>query len=266
MRFISFNGNIIEANQLNFYTVERFRVADACFESMLYLQGKIPLLTYHQERLRQTCALLGFQEVTINEEHIAQLIQQEKLESPNIRVRFSLIRKEGHNYAPIGEEVQVLIELSPLAALFTTIGNLGLYTESQKSSSPYASIKSANALIYVLAKQYAAKAGLDDVLIANEEKHWIEASSSNVFLIKNNQIFTSKENSHCVLGVSRAFLLNLFEVKCVELTDVMLEEADEIFLSNAVQLIQAVQNFKGRALSSTKTKEMVNLVSEKLGI
>ena len=263
MSYISFNGQIIRQDQINFYAVERFRVADACFESMLYRHERIPLLLLHQERLTKTCALLNFQDYQISFAEIERLLFENNLATEMVRVRISLVRKHGANYKPLGKEVQVLIETIKLTEIFKPVNNLGFYNVFKKSSNALACIKSSNALIYVLAKQFAQENKYDEVLIANEQKEWIEASSSNVFVIKNKQIYTAKEDSGCVNGVCKDFLINFLDVQFVELTDLFLEEADELFLSNAVQLIQPVLKLDGKSLGTAKTAELIKNVKQK---
>jgi branched-chain amino acid aminotransferase len=264
MQFISFNDEIIVANHLNFYQVERFRVADACFESMLYINGRIPLLSYHQERLNKTCQLLAYNSYHISLELIQLLLSKNKLNQKKARVRISLVRKAGFNYKPKGLAVHVLIEVSEIDEIFNSVNKLGLFKNFKKPINPLSQVKSANALIYVMALNYAQENSLDDVLIQNECNYWIEASSSNLFFIKNKQLFTSKEDSGCVLGVARIFLINLLGAQCVDITEKCLEEADEIFLSNAVQLIKPVITFRNRTLSTLETIKLMDRTEQKL--
>jgi len=264
MEFVSLNGQITPKDQLNFYDLERFRVADACFESMLYTHGHIPLLALHQERLTQTCVLLKFADCQISFTEIERLLAENKLTFGMARIRFSVVREKGVNYLPLGSEIQVLIEIFALKEIFKLVNNLGYFSDFEKSRNALSAIKSSNALIYVLAKQYATENHYDEVLIANEQKQWIEASSSNIFVVKNKQLFTAKEDSGCVNGVCKSFLINFLDVKFVELTDFVINGADELFLSNAVKLIQPVSQLDGKTLETNFTKELIERVKLKL--
>lgn len=265
MNFVCFNGRFIPKNELSFYDVERFRVADACFESMLFTEGKIPLIDLHQKRLDTVCKQLSFDFFTIDEGYIHELIAKNGI-SNNARIRISLIRESGKNYTPNGSKIQSLLECERFSEPFQSIENLGIYTEFTKSSNKLGSFKHSSALLYVLAKQYGIENGYDDVLIKNENQHLIEASSSNLFMIKDGQIYTSKNNSGCVLGVCRKFLLNFLNVNLVEISEEMISLADEVFLSNAVQLVQSVKYYEGKLLDNTMTNNIINQVKAKLTI
>lgn len=264
MQFICFNHSLIAKSELSFYEVERFRVADACFESMLLINQKIPLLAYHQARLNKTCRALGFDSYKIDESLILKLAAKNNFTHGAVRVRLSLVRALGKNYTPFGSATQNLLELESITTLFTPVNNLGIYTQYLKQSGLLSTLKHSNALLYVLAKQYALKNQLDDALISNESGHCIEASSSNLFIIKNEEIYSPPDNSGCVLGVSRACILNFLDVKLVELDEKMVFGADEIFLSNGIQLIQPVQKLLDKELKNSITKNIITQIKRKL--
>lgn len=257
MDFVAFQNNIIPKESLNFYSLERFRYADACFESILYINGKFPLLSYHQERLDTTANLLAFQPYQISAELLSDLLEKNAIEHKSARLRLSLIRKSGHNYCPTGEETQVLIEAMPTnLPTFSSINKLGLFRDFTKAKNKFSSIKSASALGYVMAKKYAAEQALDDVLIANSDGEWIEASSSNIFAIKDGLIYTSANDSACVHGVVRSFILKHFPVTFTSLDLSFLIEADEIFLTNGINLVQKVLKFEGKSLENRLSREV----------
>jgi branched-subunit amino acid aminotransferase/4-amino-4-deoxychorismate lyase len=166
----------------------------------------------------------------------------------------------------LGKKFQVLVECSEQTTRFKEIKSLGLFTEMYKPQNAYAAIKSANALLYVLGKQFAQLNKFDEVLIQNHENHWIEACSSNLFLIQDEVIMAPKYDSGCVWGVSRDFLVNLFDVKFVDVTEDLLYQADEIFLSNGIQWVQSVQYFNEKPLKNTQTLQIIENIKAELSI
>lgn len=262
MEFVVFNNEIIPKEKLNFYSLERFRYADACFESMLFINGKIPLLKYHQKRLNKTCTFLGFQQNNISIGSIQKLVEQQQKNTKFWRIRYSLVRAEGANYLPHGNKVNTLIECQALNNIFKEIDNLGLYSQIKKPINLYAQYKTANTLLYVKAKQFARHNNYDEVLLLNDENKWIESSSSNIFAIVNNEIYTTKKNSGAVVGTSQKFIKNNFKVKTTKMDSIFLSEVNELFLTNGVQIIQSVKMLNNKKLQCSKTQEIINKVKE----
>ncbi len=266
MEYISFNQEIIVKESLGFYDVERFRVADAYFESILSNNSEFPLLHLHEKRIKEAAKLFGFKYKPIDEDHLKALLLKNGLDKDFAKIRISFVRKNGANYKPSGNENQVLVETLPVLDVFTPVPKLGLYLDNQKFANEFSRLKSANALLYVLARKFANEKKLDEVLISNEEGKWIEASSSNIFIVKNNTLYTPNLKSGGVHGVCLDFLINFFEVNFVDFDDEMLSLADEIFLSNAVQLIQPVKELRGKRLKTTKTKKLIKALQKELKI
>lgn len=266
MDFIGFNRQIIEKKLLNFYLVERFRYADAFFETILFINGKFPLMKYHRERIYEADKLFNFENFEVNIAFLLDLIARNGGLDKTLRVRISFVRADGENYKPKGQKTNILIECLEINSVFKPIENISTYSEIKKQLTPFASIKTSNALIYVMAKRYALENKWNDVVICNQQNHWIEATSSNLFIVKNNKMYTSKNDSACVLGVSRAFIANHFEINYVNIDDDLLNDADEMFLTNGANLIQTVLFFKNQQLNTTignqliiKTKKLLSI-------
>lgn len=266
MSFVLFNNEFIKKEDLSFYDVERFRVADACFESMLWNNGSIPLLTGHQTRLDSACTLFDFQSYNISLSAINGLVKTNKISSNYARVRLSLIRRNGRNYQSVGQETNVLIEADPLDEIFQAVESLGTYPNWKKPASPFGAFKHSNALIYVMARQYAQKHNYDEVVLLNQDDEIIEASSSNVFFIKDEKIYSPGIESGGVRGVCQEYIVNFFDVKEVNLSESKLMEADEIFLSNAVQVMRPVKNYLNRRLSTSFTESLIDRIKLRLAV
>lgn len=266
MSFVLFNHTLTRKEDLSFYDVERFRVADACFESILWVDGRTPLLEGHQKRLDKACARFGFESHTISIDSLNKLAELNQIASGYARVRVSVIRKSGKNYAPTGRASNILIEIEVLKDIFNHVQQLGLYKTWKKSITPFSDFKHSNALLYVMAKQFAQANDMDEVLLYNDKEQLIEASSSNFFFVSDQQIYCPKRENGGVNGVSQGYIINFFNVKEVYVSESMLETADEIFLSNAVQLIQPVEKYVNRSLSTTFTKGLIKQIKLNLQV
>jgi branched-chain amino acid aminotransferase len=92
---------------------------------------------------------------------------------------------------------------------------------------------------------------------------------SNVFWMKDEIIFTPSLSEGCVDGVFRRWLLEKlrdtrYELKehACEISD--LQNADEIFLTNAIRGIRPVKKFDDKNYPINKTRELIALLSKTL--
>lgn len=115
--------------------------------------------------------------------------------------------------------------------------------------------------------QYAHNNGADDAIMLDVNGNVAEASSSNVFVIKDNELFTPK-TGYILKGITRASILELAENELhiqtheVELTPDDLKSADEIFLTGTAAEIDPVVLLDGQAVGSGKPGEITQKLSE----
>lgn len=106
----------------------------------------------------------------------------------------------------------------------------------------------------ILLKRQAQEAGIDDILLMNQQAHVCEASTSNLFLIHGETIQTSDPvRDGCLPGITRQLLLENAEtqripISTVPITQAHLQEADGAFLTNATQGVRRVQSIDGHTL------------------
>lgn len=264
-----FNGDYIPHHELRFEDFHRLRFADSLFESMLCIKGEVPLLTYHLNRLRPSCQYLQMDFPELDFEQILKYLFEQNNFEDKARVRLTVFRKNGELYSPEGNESSVLIEIDSYdKELFSPINEIGVYSENKKPLTIYSLLKSGNALHYVIAKQFAQKHGYDEVLLMNPNTEIIEAASNNVFYIHEGKIYTPSTSFGCVNGVFKKFLTeeiidNITYAACLQ-DD--LERFDEIFLTNAVGLIQPVLKYADKNYKSDITNQLIEKVKIKFGL
>lgn len=105
-------------------------------------------------------------------------------------------------------------------------------------------IKSTNLLANCLMKQRALEIGADDTILL-QDRLVIEATSSNVFLVKDGTLVTPTADEQLLSGITREFVMALaikkhlnLEVRDVNVTE--LYEADEVWLTSSTQEISPV--------------------------
>lgn len=102
----------------------------------------------------------------------------------------------------------------------------------------------------VRALQYAHARGASEAVFANTRGDLCEATGSNVFVVKDGVVRTPPPESGCLLGVTRAFVIELCAsegITCEEvtLTRDALGQADEAFLTSSTREVQAIAAVDG---------------------
>ncbi len=271
-----FNGQYLNENDIQIPITNRsFRYGDGLFESMALFQGKIPLLNYHYQRMSSGLQALQMSwklDVLELETIITTLTR--KNDCPNARIRCLLYRKGAGLYTPQVNEVGLLIECKAMnqnGFILNKKGlDIGLYTDIYKTPSPISHFKTNNALVYILAAKYKQTQALDDCLVINHVGEVIEAVSSNVFIIHKGIIKTPPLSAGPVGGTMRQYILDQLEqygipYKLINIHPDLLLEADELFLTNAVQGIRWVHAYGDKTYTNQQVQEICNFVGVTCG-
>jgi len=182
------------------------------------------------------------------------------------RIRLTVFRNDGGLYTPATDEVSFTIEATPLEQQKYTLNEKGLFIDiftdipkPQNMLSPY---KTANALLFVMAAKYKQSKSLGDCIIINTEGKIVEATSSNIFIIKGKNIYTPRLSDGCIAGIMRLKIIELApKVGLIvndnaSLVEANLLAADEIFLTNAVTGLRWVMGFRDRRFFCSYAKKI----------
>jgi branched-subunit amino acid aminotransferase/4-amino-4-deoxychorismate lyase len=279
--YCNYNGHLISIYEpVVSFANRAFRYGDALFESIRIINGKIMFLTDHMRRIKVGMTMLrmnipnDFGVETISN-LIHQLIEVNKLKN-DVRVRFTVFRNEGGFYTPRSNDISFLIETEALDDTGYRTNEAGykvdVFHDIKKPKNKLAILKSGNALIYVLAGIYKKDVKLDEVIILNEEGNICESVSSNIFFVKNGALYTPALTEGCVEGVMRRQVMEIAQrhrILCYEINIPLntLLNSDEVFLTNAIQGIRWVGEYKTKnyqnRMSVFFTEKLNELVTEK---
>ena len=271
MNFICLDGKIIPDNEPVLFADNRgFRYGDALFETMKFINGEIALGPFHFDRLFAGLQLLDyilpahFNEFLLRQ-NIQELIQKNKC-GETARVRLTVFRGHGGLYDE-NKNAGYLIECWSLSDAVNTLNENGLIIDifpgAAKSCDTYSNLKSASFLPYSLAAQYAKKQKLNECLVLNIKGNIADGSITNVFIIKAGKIYTPSLSEGCIAGVMRRYLIESLKKSGYTIIESSispedLSVADEVFLSNAIQGIKWVKEFKGKEYGNVQTKQIYN--------
>ena len=123
---------------------------------------------------------------------------------------------------------------------------------SVNSRSPLAGVKSCNYLENLLAFEEALTRGFHEAVRVNERGHITSGSMSNIFWIKDGQLYTPSLTTGSLPGTTREFVLENVEYREVEVEIDELEIADAIFLTSAGLGITQVAEYEGNPMERSE--------------
>ncbi len=269
MNYINLNGKIQPGDQPALLVSNRgYRYGDGLFETMKLVNGEILLESFHFERLFSGLSLLKFDipalfTVESVKQEILGLCKKNQCEKL-ARVRLSVSRGNGGLYDE-EKTLQYVIECRPLNESVNKLNENGfvidIYPEARKSCDVFSNLKSANFLPYSMAARYAKENKMNDCLLLNTAGNIADATIANLFIIKKGIIITPGLTEGCVDGVMRRYLMEKMRVGRYEIRETSVspedvENADEVFLTNALNGIRWVKLFRDKTYSNTKTVEI----------
>lgn len=276
--FLSLNGKIIHRDELYISTQNRaFRYGDGVFESIRLQYPEVLWADLHFQRLQKAISILHFRMMPdwsfdVFKKSLLDLYAANSITTKAARVRLSLYRNDGGLYTPYSNNASILIEMELLDNENFTLNaigiDLGMYQDIRKPLNALSGLKSANALLYVLASMYKRDKGFGDVLILNDEGMIAEATSSNIFIVSNESLYTPPISQACVEGVMRAVVIGLAQdlfipVHETTISPLDLEDADEVFLTNAIQGIRWVKHFNHKRFKNKLASELIAALNNK---
>ena len=233
------------------------RYGDGLFETVKVIKGEIQLKNFHFERLLSGMKTLQFEiprhfTASFLEEKMQELCKRNRHNSV-ARVRLMIFRGDGGLYDPENHFPNYIIqswEISDEMELNSNGLAIDIYPDAKKSCDELANLKSNNFLPYAMAALYAKKIGVNDGLLLNNYGRIADSTIANIFIIKDETIYTPALSEGCIAGVMRRFILEElklnFKIMEREISVNDLENADEVFLTNSIKGIRWVKQFKDK--------------------
>lgn len=121
-------------------------------------------------------------------------------------------------------------------------------------------IKSVSLLPNVLSTQKAKELGAKEAILVRDGRV-MEGASSNVFVIKNNEIFTPPANEQILKGITRDLVLKLLaenDIPCHEknISEQELYNADEVWITSSTKEIFPIVKINGHDVGDGKAGPM----------
>ena len=270
MNYFNYNGKLLKEGTTIIGADSRaLRYGDGLFETIKIKNGKIELADEHFARLWKGMQVLQF-DVPKHfspeklEEQIIALAEKNTHQS-GARVRLSIIRGDGGLFDAKNLTPYFIIQTWPLPegnGEWNSNGLVaGIYSEVKKSCDILSNLKHNNYLPYVLAALQAKKEKWNDAILLNAAGNICDSTIANIFLVKDEIIYTPALSEGCVAGVMRQTLLqflkaNNYQMEERAVTQVELFAADEVFFTNSMYNIRWVQSIADVDYANTFTQKI----------
>jgi len=239
MQYISLNYKISKTKDLKLSFENRgFLFGDGFFETIKVINNKIFNFKMHLKRIKKSLNLLcldfDFCEDKIKN-NILSLTKKNKITSATVKLVF--FRSSEGRYFPKTNNCSIFVSCKNNKPNFKLSDvRINTFNDIKKSINFLSSLKSLNSLTYVMSAISAKNQGYDEAVIFNEQNFVIETTSSNLFFVSNNKLFTPHLNQGCVEGTMRELIINNFNVKEIKVKMDDLINSQEIILTNSLSI------------------------------
>lgn len=278
---VNINGLIIESNKASLSIENRgLALGDAVFET-IKVNAKPLFWESHYFRLMSSMRILRMEipmhfTLEFLEKQIMDLLKAINLNSKSYRVKLIIYRSGGGSYAPESRDIEYMITAKPLANDIYVINEskyeIELFKDYFIAPNLLSNIKTNNKVLNVVGSIFAQENNYQNCLILNTNRNVIEALNGNVFLLKDGIVKTPPLSDGCLKGVLREQVIKIisdldhYSIQEVTISPFELQKADAIFITNVIQGIISVTNYRKKTYSDDLARELINLLNTKIRI
>ena len=145
---------------------------------------------------------------------------------------------------------------------------ISIWRKFSDASTPTQAKMGGNYLNSILATQDAKNRGFDEAILLDKNGYVSEAPGENIFIIKNNTLFTPPLSSSALDGITRRSILTFskdlgLKTKIKNITKGELKSANEVFLSGTAAEITPIIQIDKKKISSGKIGNLTKTIMEK---
>ena len=266
------NGKYTSQKKLTFDISDRgLLLGDGVFDTMLYQNNELTYYNDHYKRLKTAAKLLSFNFNLTNEQLkniITNLIKKNNFQNKQIAIRTNITRgvsKRGLDFDK-SHKVGIYIKLNLIPkSLFMKSIKLGIANIRRNSTSPISQNKTLNYLDNVIEKNRAAKNDYEDAIFLNINEKVSCTTTSNIFYVQKNKIYTPPLKDGVLNGVMREQFLKkkIATTQTTSLNNLL--KSDYIFLTNSVFGIRPVKTISGSRKTFEGSKKFYTKLIDILG-
>ena len=256
-----FNGKLLPLDQISISPLDRgFIFGDGVYEVIPVYDGVALRAREHFERLQRS-----MDEIQLTNPHTVDewmKITQELLrhhpgdQAVYIQVTRGAPQKRDH-VIPKGLQPTVFMMSNPMSTPSREAVENGVACVTSRDFRwEKCHVKSTSLLGNVLARQLSVEAGATETILFRDGK-LTEASSSNVFVVKDGTVYAPPRDNLILMGITYDLVMQLARDGAVKLEQRQVSEqevrdADEIWLSSSTKEVLAVTKLDGKPVGTGK--------------
>ena len=240
-------------------------VGDGVFEAIKVVDGHPFALTRHLDRLARSAASLGLPapDDELFRSAVDEVLAEEHLPLGRLRITYTggpaPLGSGRGDVAPTQVVVADVLDPAPETTAVLRV------PWPRNDRGVMAGVKSTSYAENVVALAEAAKNEASEAIFENLAGNLCEGTGTNVGYVLGDEVRTPTLRSGCLAGVTRALLLEWYDVVEIDEPIAVLDSADEIFLMSTTRDIQGVHRIDGRELPAPGpvTRTLMELWSAK---
>jgi len=221
--------------------------ADGLFETLMAVGDRVIFLEDHLDRLEKGARLIHLALPYARDQIRRWICETNRKNKDSIKkIRITVTAGDSAFWAGKRTNSRVIIITTgyepPTKPFCLTVSPFRV-----DQGSPFRNVKTLSFIIEMTSRKRAYSSKYDDAILLNRAGNVAEATSANIFWIRNGTLFTTPTSSGCLEGMTRKHILELAKthriparVKNISLTGLL--RADEIFITSSLKLIIPVSS------------------------
>lgn len=257
------NGRLQDAGEAKVSVNDRgFLYGDGVFETMRSYAGVVFKIDRHLNRLFKSLEILKIRQSYSKTEFkkaVYRTLGANGLK--NAYIRLTITRGDASPTAVI-----VVREFEGYPATIYRSGITATIANTRQNEySPLAGIKSLNFLNYIISKEEAKTGGFDDAILINTKGDIAEGSTSNVFMVKKNELITPSISCGILPGITRSVVIEIagrmkMKVEERRISPKELLSASEVFLTNSLVEVLPVTKIGAKRIAKGSPGDLTKLL------
>ncbi|MBC8493860.1 MAG: D-amino acid aminotransferase [bacterium] len=255
------NGEFLAKNQASISVMDRgFLFGDGVYEVIPVYKGSIFRLQEHLQRLQNSLDAIGIKNPHTNQQWqdiFSQLLTHDL--APNQSLYLQITRgadtQRKHSFESL--TATVFVELNPLTPKSKHELNQGFSAITQADFRwQRCDIKATSLLANIMYSQQAKQNQVEEVIL-HRDQSITEGATSNVFIVKNNTLFTHPTGPNILSGITRDLVLES-AIACqlpIQETAPTLDEllsADEVWISSSTREVMPITQVDSQPINQGK--------------
>jgi len=235
-------------------------LGDGLFETLLAVDGDLPHLAAHLDRMAAGCSVLG---LPFDRDEAERRVREAAPAAGRFAVRLTLTGGSGGRgldrpAAPLPR----LFAASAPAMPVTTPATAIVATTRRNEGSPASRLKTLAYLDNVLARAEGRAAGADEAVMLNNRGEIACAGAANLFWVEGGRLFTPRLDCGVLAGITRARLMAREAVEEVAAAPEVLDRAEAVFLTNSLIGVRPLSRLGERAFTPNLMVERLARASD----